>query len=96
MKIFFSNINRTKHVTSPEHLFHLAPSLAATFPSLDLTLTPKEQKEDEEEEKEEVDEDEEEEEGDGELGLMEELCSEAELLKHKGSQPIINIVKVWI
>ena len=45
-------------------------------------------------EKEEVDEDEEEEEGDGELGLMEELCSEAELLKHKGSQPIINIVKV--
>ena len=30
----------------------------------------------------------------GELGLLEELCSEEEVLKHKGSHPIINIVKV--
>ena len=30
----------------------------------------------------------------GELSLMEELCSEQEVLKHKGSHPIINIVKV--
>ena len=32
----------------------------------------------------------------GELGLLEELCSEEEVLKHKGSHPIINIVKVEI
>ena len=34
----------------PEHLFHFAPSLATTFPSLNLTLTPKEQKEEDAEE----------------------------------------------
>ena len=46
----------------PEHLFHFAPSLATTFPSLNLTLTPKEQKEEDEEEM-------------GELALMEEQNS---------------------
>jgi len=61
-----------------KQLFHLAPSLARTFPSLDLTLTPKEKKEEEEEEE----------------SLMDELCSEEQLLKHKGSHPIINIIKV--
>ena len=30
----------------------------------------------------------------GELGLMEELCTEEQVLKHKGSHPIINIIKV--
>jgi len=63
------------------HLFHFAPSLATTFPSLNLTLTPKEQKEEDAEEM-------------GELGLMEELCSGEQVLKHKGSHPIINIIKV--
>merc|ERR1712192_22941 len=66
-----------------KQLFDWAPSLARTFPSLDLTLTPivKENKGEEEEDM-------------GELSLMEELCSEQEVLKHKGSHPIINIVKV--
>ena len=32
----------------------------------------------------------------GELGLMEELCSEGQVLKHKGSHPIINIIKVAV
>ena len=71
-------LDNTRHVPPPEQLFHLAPSLARTFPSLDLTLTPKEKKEEEEEEE----------------SLMDELCSEEQLLKHKGSHPIINIIKV--
>jgi len=65
-------------------LFYLAPSLTKTFPSLDLTLTPIAKEMKGEEEEEEM----------GELGLLEELCSEQELLKHKGSHPIINIIKV--
>ena len=58
----------------------MAPSLARTFPSLDLTLTPKEKKEEEEEEEEE--------------SLMDELCSEEQVLEQKGRHPIINIIKV--
>ena len=37
----------------------------------------------------EVEEDEEE-----EMDLMEQLCSPKQLVSHKGSQPIINIIKV--
>ena len=41
----------------------------------------------EDEEEEEVEEDE-------ELDLMEQLCSPKQVVSHKGSQPIINIIKV--
>ena len=74
-----------------EYLFKWAPFLASTFPSLDLTLTSKKQKEREKEVQVpvEVEEDEEE-----EMDLMEQLCSPKQLVSHKGSQPIINIIKV--
>ena len=43
----------------------------------------------------EVEEDEEEEmEEEEELDLMEQLCSSKQVVSHKGSQPIINIIKV--
>ena len=44
-----------------------------------------------EEEDDEDDDDDEEEE---ELDLMEQLCSPKQVVSHKGSQPIINIIKV--
>jgi len=74
-----------------KYLFKWAPFLASTFPSLDLTLTSKKQKEWEKEVQVpvEVEEDEEE-----EMDLMEQLCSPKQLVSHKGSQPIINIIKV--
>ena len=44
----------------------------------------------EEDEEEEMEEEEEEE----ELDLMEQLCSSKQVVSHKGSQPVINIIKV--
>merc|ERR550534_2406012 len=70
-----------------KYLFKWAPSLASTFPPLDLTLTPKKEKEVQVEVEEEV----EEEDDEDELDLMEQLCSPKQVVSHKGSQPIINI-----
>ena len=51
------------------------------------------QKSDVNEDDEEDDEDDDDEE-EVELDLMEQLCSPKQVVSHKGSQPIINIIKV--